>query len=318
MRPLAHALRFKTPDGVEPILALPTDLLRARSVAVIRTSGLGDVIMLTAALHHLAWAYPHLAIDLYTADAYVDLLSSDPLLRGVYARSEYTKHTRRLYDIVFNCEMIVEKSPAGRMIDRVTLFGYKLMGEKPDCPPQVFLRHPTRDEQRAVEELLTKQEKRVAIAPWSARHYADWPHAQALVDLLLKEGVTPYIVDNRDDRLESISGAIPVKLGLVSLAYFLSECDALVAVDSGILHLAAAVQPRKARIVGLFGPVAPGLRITYYENVVPFYAQPDCNCYGGGCSMEQNCMHAIAAADVLQAISPKVLQGAAQNAESPL
>jgi len=287
----------------DTVLALPSDYVAARTVAIKRDGGLGDIVMLTAAIHRLVELYPHLAVDVYTSEAFIPLLKTDPYIMDVRPMNELNKWA---YDIVLNCVGLVERSRHDTTIDRVTLFSMKICGEPPSEGPLVFL-PPYETVAEAVQPLLEMQEYRVGIAPWAARVHNDWPHTQALVDTLRANGITPYLIHNNAQRMATIEGAIPVTLDLISLAHFLGHLNVLVAVDSGVLHLAAANGYKQPYIIGLFGMVHPRLRIRWYHNIVGL-ADESLQCFpcnmAPQCSLPSPCMVNLRP----QQIAPMILQ----------
>ena len=270
----------------EPVQVLPSELLDARTVAIVREGGLGDAIMATAGIHRLLELYPYLQIDYYTSEHFLDLFSGDPYLFDVRPAQD---HDKRYYDKNIDLSFAVERSKYDESMDRVTLFSMKICKQPPSEAPKIFLT-PIEGQRRSyVTRLLgMTQTPKIAIAPWSNRIHSDWPeeHVQTLVNLLRARGVHPYLVDNRPDRLRRIHGAIPVKIDLLQLGHFIKEMDALVSTDSGIYHLANAVNADKPFKIVMFSTVMPCLRMRWYSNYVALM-DADRPCLG--CNMNPTC-----------------------------
>jgi len=80
----------------------------------------------------------------------------------------------------------------------------------------------------------------------------------------------------------------------------LARCDALVAVDSGILHLCAALGKP---VVGLYGPSDPAVTGPQGEGHVVLTSGAECSpCGQGECKFERKCMTNIDPADVVAAL----------------
>jgi len=276
---------------VEPImefrdkrLALPSDFLEARTVAVVRDGGLGDVIMLTAAIHRMVELYPHLRVDYYVNPIYVELFKGDPYIADCRPLQALDK---RFYDLVLDCRQVVEKSHHAKEIDRVTLFSMRLIGEEPREGPRLFLQPLTGERHWHVDSLLQQATgKRVAIAPRSASPYRDWPHANELARLIKQSGNTPYIIDHHDEKLAAVPEAIPAKLDPLQIAWFLKEVDVLVSTDTGVYHVAGAVEDGPFMVV-LFGSIfPPRLRMAWYKNYTALF-DPSLPCLG--CDMSPKC-----------------------------
>ena len=99
-------------------------------------------------------------------------------------------------------------------------------------------------------------------------------------------------------------------LSLIESARLLKSCTCMVGVDSGPLHLAAAVG---TRAIGIFGPVNPGLRLPPGAQFV--VAEPQLPCqfchhrtprghWETGCPHEIACMEKIQPAQLLEKVAP--------------
>jgi ADP-heptose:LPS heptosyltransferase len=150
----------------------------------------------------------------------------------------------------------------------------------------------------------------VALAP-GARHFTKrWGAAQfrALGDLVRARGLgEPLAVGGPDDAGEvEASGlrAAPLDLGLPALAALLARARALVAGDTGPLHLAAAVG---TPVVGVYGPTDPRrwapVGVPHRIVTLALPCAP-CSNYGGPrCPIATHaCMRDLAPAQILGAL----------------
>jgi heptosyltransferase-2 len=144
-----------------------------------------------------------------------------------------------------------------------------------------------------------------------------WPSARVVegCHALAKAGMTPVLLGApRDARL---AGAIAAAAGASSLVgkdepallpALLSEINALVAGDTGVAHLAAALG---TPVVALFGPTdqrrtAPRGRVTTLTHPVP--CAP---CYLRACPIEHPCLAGVAGTQVLEAVTALLQRAAA-------
>jgi ADP-heptose:LPS heptosyltransferase len=143
----------------------------------------------------------------------------------------------------------------------------------------------------------------------------EWPHQhwQNLAAMLVRDsglavvqiGSGRHFIHGGKDN--TIPGALqPLRqLSLVESARLLKSCTCMVGIDSGPLHLAAAVG---TRAIGIFGPVNPRLRLPPGAQFV--VAEPPLPCqfchhrnprghWETGCNNEVACMRTISVASVL-------------------
>jgi heptosyltransferase-2 len=109
-------------------------------------------------------------------------------------------------------------------------------------------------------------------------------------------GLCPGIVD--------LSGVT----SLGEVVALLSRCEALVAVDSGILHLAAAAG---TRVVGLYGPSNPKVTGPQGDNHIVLTSGAECSpCDLAGCKYERRCMTELSPEVVIAALDRMLAHGA--------
>lgn len=90
------------------------------------------------------------------------------------------------------------------------------------------------------------------------------------------------------------------KTTLAEAVAILSRCETLVAVDSGILHLAAALGKR---VIGLYGPSDPGVTGPQGTGHIVLTAGVECSpCSQEGCKNQRQCMTNIDPGWVIKAV----------------
>src|SRR3990172_5079890 len=84
----------------------------------------------------------------------------------------------------------------------------------------------------------------------------------------------------------------------------LARLDALVSMDTGVAHLAAAVG---VPVVALFGPTDPGLTAPRGAGIAVIWKPPPCSpCFLSECPIEHPCMRAIGVEEVLEAVEARL------------
>jgi len=183
---------------------------------------------------------------------------------------------------------------------------------------RVWIRH---DDRRSVEKYLSScgiggGNIVVAVhvaARWPGRQWLAQRYAAICDRLVDRYGCTVVLTGSKADRPQANEVARLMKngaiieagsLSLMEFAAFLERCDLFVGVDSGPMHMAAAVE---TPVVALFGAaLAKYLQpLGSMDHVVTRQADFKCSpCAQTECLMpEASCMHAIQTDDVWQAIS---------------
>jgi heptosyltransferase-2 len=150
------------------------------------------------------------------------------------------------------------------------------------------------------------------LAPGSSarRSYKAWypDRFAAVADALTeRHGLATVILGGADDRSEGEAISRAARAGVVNLAGhttvgeaagLLADCALFVGIDSGLMHLAAALD---RPLVALFGPTDPALTGPRCTTKVVLQAATDCSpCHDPTCR-QRRCMDALTAADVLAA-----------------
>ena len=136
-----------------------------------------------------------------------------------------------------------------------------------------------------------------------------WPFARVVEGCraLAASGLTPVLLGSpRDAALADAVAAATEAASLVGrddpamLPALLSELDALVAGDTGVTHLAAALD---TPVVALFGPTDPALSAPRGPATVLTHAVPCAPCFYRECPIEHPCLDGISASRVVAAVT---------------
>ena len=163
----------------------------------------------------------------------------------------------------------------------------------------------------------------VVVHPWAADTYKTWPTTQASQFLTMAQARWPdlgfVITGGRADQAAAIALAanhhnVVVAAGTLDLpvtAALIAEANAVIAPDTGILHLATALD---TPVIGLYSPTNPALvgPRAAHAPVIALTKPLTCDpCMEKRCPYKPaTCMGQFQAADVLSALAPS-LEGSA-------
>lgn len=159
------------------------------------------------------------------------------------------------------------------------------------------------DQQRADRLLWGMGRRLVALNPLTRWPSKRWGGFGRLCRLLVADGWRVVLVGADRRALEPLEGRGVLNLGgatgLRELACVLRRCRLLVSVDSGPMHLAAAVG---TPVVALFGPTAPWRTGPYGEGHRVLRRELSCSpCFRRRCE-DRRCLEEIEPEEVLEAV----------------
>jgi heptosyltransferase I len=149
----------------------------------------------------------------------------------------------------------------------------------------------------------------VGSAKRSVKNWTDQGFAEVAIMAAEKWGMTAVVVgtERPDSLLTCAEGRITDltgKTNLQELAAVLARADVVVGVDSGVIHLAAAVG---TRVVGLYGPSDPSITGPQGVGHAAITAGADCSpCFRTYCRLGRKCMTEIKPADVISAVEERL------------
>ncbi len=281
------------------VVQRPAGVETGGTVLVIRTMGLGDVLMLTPALGalHRELGSP---VQVATYARYVPLLWGNKDVEAAYPIG--TDYMPERFGACADLNWGPERHELAETVPRQDILA-EMLGVKPeDRRPRYRI---AASEQAWARGMVSSWARPiVGIQVHASCPTRSYPAAlmAVLVGKLRKLGGTVVLLGEWD----SIGGEAGVRdlvgrLSLRQLAAVIGVCDCLVCPDSGLLHLAEAVG---TRYVGLFGPVPSWLRMSGYCAGVTVDGSAQLGCEP--CFDRARCKHARGPA-CLWALTPEVI-----------
>ena len=265
----------------------------------------GDAILLTPVLRSLRRRYPSVRIILYV---------EKPSHREVYMHNPRIDRIRRLGVLAAFVHGLIPgrvfRAPLGDVRPNVLYETHasRIMGEMigleiKDTAPELFLT----DDERALGRRLVQNLPRpsIAVHPISTFEPKNWPHDRW--EQLVAQRPEWSFVQIGGAGETPIRGAADMRGKSLRVTFsIIGACDALVGVDSGMVHAAAAL--RKPSVV-LFGPSSP--MVYGHVGLVHLRAKVDCEpCLGilrdDLCPFNNKCINAISIAAVDERLSEVV------------
>lgn len=257
------------------------------SLFIHRAGGFGDLLLLTPALRAFKRAHPGCRVTLCTMPRYREVLAGNPCV-DAFAEFPPTNKEIFAHDGVVSFENVIENNPKARVTHAVDLYAERLgvKVDPADRRPDYFITeeerawaadflrslpnpvHPDNPVQLRSAPPIGHQPSalpRIGIqvkASTPVRSYPAGPLSD-LVDLLAGEAQVllfgapgEVVTDGPNPRIVNLSA---LKLSFRQSCSLLATCDALVAPDSALCHVAAALG---VPTLALYGPFPSHLRLT--------------------------------------------------------
>lgn len=249
-------------------------------VLVVRKSGgLGDIVCCEPVIRGLRKKHPHAEITFFCPTSYGPLFEGrqEAAFRGVhYARLTplWLRKYQEQYDICIDLcgPEATDERDGSPDLSRTESF-CKFAGVAVTSPMIVL----TEEEKQDALRTLNEHER-----PWTGlgtrgmQWTKNWP-SECWAELVEKLPGTQFYFDESEP--PPFPGAVPVVgRGLREVAALFANLDLLVTVDTGLLHLGAAVG---ATTLSVWGPTDPRRTLKHYENA--FYVDPRRHRVGVGC-----------------------------------
>lgn len=263
--------RFRPIPAAEVLGQFPS--LRALAV---RTLGLGDVLLTLPALATLKRRFPASRLHYSTAPELVRLFQGNPDV--VEAHDTFSAYSAAPFGMVIDLGFWAESAPGRESIHRADIFAQAFGLEGVDDYRMRYIVQPEEREEAASRLPEGRPCVAVSVRGSIPRRTPGPAWYDRLLSGLVAVGYTPVVIDREFDGHWDQGGCVNLsgKADIPSLFAILEQCAAVISGDTGPLHAANALgRPT----IGLFGPVAPELRVR---------DQPNCQVLTGneaaGCS----------------------------------
>lgn len=269
-RSLGQVVRLRHADELEGHRLEGSDIgrssYRPRSLFIHRAGGFGDLLLLTPALRAFKRTHPGCKVTLCTMPRYREVLAGNPHV-DAYAEFPPTNKEIFTHDAVVSFENIIENNPKARTTHAVDLYAERLGVEvaPSDRRPDYFLTEEERAWAAAFQPVCESSLPRIGVqvkASTPVRSYPAGPLSD-LVDLLAGEAQVllfgapgEVVTDGLNPRIVNLSD---LKVTFRQSCALLATCDVLVAPDSALCHVAAALG---VPTLALYGPFPSNLRLT--------------------------------------------------------
>ncbi len=282
------------------------ELLRKKPdgrVLVARNMGLGDVLIVTAVLRELKRQFPRARIVFATIPRYLPLLEGNPDIHSAVAIGAEPGAVGfdASVDLCNWSETALDRCTR----PRADVFGCKLgLGRIADRRPVYRVRPDERRWARRVLEHLPRPVVGIGLRASTRVRTYPLESSRRLARLLVATGASVVLLDHAaatgwaGPQILNLSGRTTIRQ-----AGAIIEClDALVAPDSGLIHLAAAAG---TPTVALFGSIPHQLRIAGYPQcrAIQINEHIGCPpCFDAGC-VDVTCLRRISPAQILAVLT---------------
>ena len=275
-----------------------TDILKNKNkILIIRLSSLGDILLTTPLIRSIKKQYPKIIIDFLLKGQYQDALKHNKFISNLYL---YEKDENKLksnnYDLIIDLQNNFRSRKIKKLLNRPSLkfnkhnfdkfllvhFKINKLISLPQIPEryaQTVPNFPLDIESlnlylpENIKPILVDGKKFIGFAPGSKHYTKMWPidYYIQLGNALNQNGYQIVLFGGKDDRqvCAEIKDNLPFAINLCNnnnlfqTVVDLKKCSALVCSDSGLMHVACAVQ---IPVLTFFGSTVKEFGFTPYKN----------------------------------------------------
>jgi ADP-heptose:LPS heptosyltransferase len=283
-----------------------------KRILIVRPGGFGDLLFLTPSLREIKRRWPRAHVDVACWSRYAEVFGYNPDvdLAGSYPVPLDTWFN---YDATIWLENALERGDDSRTLHAVDLFAQRLnLGDLPDKRLRYIIAPAELDAARA--QYPRTEKKRIAMQVYASARCRTYPEAlsQHVCQSIILQGHELFLFgDHGSIRGQTGPGLVnltqlPQPPSFRESAAILATCDALIAPDSALTHLAGALE---IPTLALYGPFPWQLRTAYAPSIHAMAGHGDCEpCFHharggqhwpahGPCNRSRQC-------DVLATITP--------------
>lgn len=242
-------------------------------IGIVRPGGIGDIVFLSPFVREIKQRHPQVKVTLFSFPRYFDAG------REIFDKLDvYPMHADRLAELaaLVWLENVVENNPAGESTTYFDLLAQRF-GFHPSSQKWDWVITP--DEANFAREKYPKgSSPRIGVQCYASSPVRSWP-SQLLSEFIsrcVQQGWQPFLFGKPGDIKGQIKGAVNLSqhgLNLRQSAAVLDTCDVVVAPDSALCHIGAALGKP---VVALYGPFPSGLRVAGHPNVKAIEGRAEC------------------------------------------
>jgi ADP-heptose:LPS heptosyltransferase len=274
-------------------------------VTIIRDMGMGDVLMMMPTVQAIRSKFPNLKMRYAVKEIYVPMfrdfgVQTIPIeqMEGKHTVIDYRGYSERAEDRRFNNRIDVYANYARLQLEDRSIRLRVYRNERMDM--RVRLQEMGRDESKPLIGVAVRGSTAVRTIPEKI--------LREFVDMAIREGFQVILFDHEQigwtgENIIDATGAFSIR----ELVTAVSMCDVTVSSDTGIYHVANAVE---TPAVVVFSTIDPDLRVRYYEKVSVIWHgndKPGCPCFDAGCHALP-CLNSIRPQEILDAVKQWVTE----------
>lgn len=251
-------------------------------LVVRKVGGLGDILMTGPAIKTLKDKYPNKKIHFAIPKQYHPLMKNLDFIDTILDSNKPINYKRYfMISDITNVDAYYESTRvnAGKTVQKSRIEIYaEALGIRNLLTEKTPIYNVSEDEEKWAAGLLSskklnKNKKTIALTLKSAERYRDYPTQkyQELFSLLKRDYNLVLLGELSNEKYYDIIDARG--LSIRELGAVISLCDCLITVDTGPLHLAAALG---VKTIALFGPIDANARCKGYKNVLVVKSNMDC------------------------------------------
>jgi heptosyltransferase-2 len=266
--------------GIKTYNTLRESLLKKTRFSIIRSQGMGDILLSVVVVEALSRVHPGSEITFHALPQYHPILKRFDFIDRVGTMEDIDTSTV-LVDLMGKIDYL----PLCNKDHRLDLLADEA-GVSRDLLNYDFSFAPSTTEKRWATKFLkelgvTKKNKLIGLHIKSYADIRTWDSSYDLVKLVLKKLPASYKVILFEKERHIPPKALRTKrvinatgeTTLTQLLSLVNACSIIVAPDSGIMHLAGMM---KRPFIGLFGPIDPDFRIRYYSTGEALWGRNGC------------------------------------------
>jgi len=278
--------------------------------------GLGDILMLTPTIRAIKEQNPNIPIVMSTSGQYgnnvlVEVLKNNSYIDKIISVKDLIDYDfQKVYNFGTSQEVFIESDSKHSTGNRIDIFAEMAGIELKDKQTVYAITDEEKEwaKKWIIEAIPSERRKLIGIQAHSLATKRNWPEEKLqLLSFLIVNTWYDASVLLFCESLEGINFKNYPNIYIISgfpirqVAALMNECEVFVAPDSGLLHLAGALQKKT---VAIMGSIRPESRIAYYPNAREVYQYYGCSpCFYERCFRGFSCMREIPVESVLDRVS---------------